>query len=68
MGLLTTTYGLGQVVGPPLVALLLVVNEGRAGGFDASLQVASLALLAGTVLYCAMARAWPLAGAESPSR
>jgi MFS family permease len=68
MGLLTTTYGLGQVVGPPLVALLLVVNEGRAGGFDSSLQVASLALLAGTVLYCAMARAWPLAGAESPSR
>ena len=65
MGLVTTTYGLGQVAGPPLVALLLAGSATRGAGFTLSLQVAALALLAGTVLYCAMARTWPLATATT---
>jgi len=60
MGLLTATYGVGQVSGPPLVALLLAGSPARGAGFTLSLQVAAAALLAGMMIHLAMARAWPL--------
>ena len=60
-GLLTTLYGIGQIVGPPLVALLLHHTRSAGAGFALSLEVAIGALLCGAALYAAMARAWPMA-------
>jgi hypothetical protein len=63
MGLLTAMYGIGQIVGPPLVALLLRRGAsvgGRVGeGFALSLQIAAGALLVGAALYVWMVRVWP---------
>jgi fucose permease len=58
MGLLTAFYGLGQIVGPPLVMLLL--RSGNAGrGFTLSLEIAAAALVAGALLYLWLVRAFP---------
>ena len=59
MGLMTAMYGIGQIVGPPLVALLLQRSGSAGAGFTLSLQVAAGALLLGAVLYLAMLRAYP---------
>ncbi len=63
MGLMTAMYGIGQIVGPPLVALLLrrsaSAGAGAGAGFTLSLQVAAGALLVGAALYLWMIRAWP---------
>ena len=60
MGLLTATYGIGQIVGPPLVALLLAHSGSAGEGFTHSLEIAAAALFAGALLYLWMARAHPL--------
>ncbi|CAN5772135.1 YbfB/YjiJ family MFS transporter [soil metagenome] len=60
MGLLTATYGIGQIVGPPLVALLLAHSGSASEGFTRSLEVAAAALFGGSLLYLWMARAHPL--------
>ncbi len=59
IGLLTSLYGIGQIVGPPLVALLLAASATPGRGFDAALALAAAALLTGAVLYLGMARAFP---------
>ena len=71
MGLMTAMYGIGQIVGPPLVAFLLrrsaaagagagaSASETASAGFTLSLQVAAAALLVGAALYLWMVRAWP---------
>ena len=43
--------GIGQIVGPPLVAWLLVRAPSQAQGFDLALSVAAGALVLGAVLY-----------------
>jgi MFS family permease len=58
MGLLTATYGLGQVLGPLLVAQLLQHTE-PAHGFDLALWVATAALLMGALLFAALQRRYP---------
>jgi MFS family permease len=68
MGLITAMYGVGQVLGPPLVALLLDDSASRGAGFTLSLQIAAAALLAGSVTYLGMARAWPLPPAATVAR
>lgn len=68
IGLLTAAYGLGQIAGPPLVALLLRHSASPAQGFAWSLQVAALALLAGLVLYALLARRQPLPGPAAQGR
>ncbi len=64
MGLLTAMYGIGQIVGPPLVAVLLQRSAdagGTAGaGFTLSLEIAASVLLAGAALYLAMTRLFPM--------
>jgi MFS family permease len=55
MGLLTATYGLGQVLGPLLVAELLRSNE-AARGFDLALGLAAASLLLGAALFAGMMR------------
>ena len=60
MGLATAMYGIGQIVGPPLVALLLRHSGSAGAGFTRSLQVAMGALLGGALVYLWMVRAYPM--------
>ena len=61
MGLLTAVYGLGQIAGPPLVALLLKHSQSLGEGFTLSLEIAASTLVVGAVMYVWMARAYPMA-------
>ncbi|MEI7785128.1 MAG: YbfB/YjiJ family MFS transporter [Betaproteobacteria bacterium] len=58
MGLLTATYGLGQVLGPLLVAQLLRYTE-PARGFDLALWVATAALLGGALVFAGLQKRYP---------
>ena len=60
MGLLTAVYGVGQISGPPLVAVLLRQTESLGAGFTLSLEIAAAALLLGAVVYLWMVRAYPM--------
>lgn len=60
MGLLTAMYGIGQIVGPPLVAQLLKRSASAGVGFTLSLEIAASALLLGAALYLWMVRAYPM--------
>ncbi len=62
IGLLTATYGVGQILGPPLVALLLRHTRSADAGFTLSLQIAASSLLVGAVLYAWLVRAYPVSG------
>ena len=66
MGLLTATYGLGQIAGPPLAAWLVARSATAARGFGTSLWIASALLALGAVLYLALA--WRFPQAVSASR
>ncbi len=59
MGLLTALYGLGQIVGPLLVALLIRTSGSTARGFTLSLILAAGSLLSGAMLYLVMAQLYP---------
>ncbi len=65
IGLLTAVYGLGQIAGPPWVALLLAHSQNAAQGFAWSLQTAAASLLVGVALYAWLARRHPMAPAHS---
>lgn len=60
MGLLTAMYGLGQIAGPPMVAVLLRRAPSLAVGFTLSLEIAAGSLLLGVVVYGVMVRVWPV--------
>ena len=60
MGLLTAVYGLGQIAGPPLVALLLKNSNSLGEGFTLSLEIAAATLVAGAAMYVWMVRAYPM--------
>ena len=60
MGLMTATYGTGQILGPPLVAWLLKGASRPAEGFALSLQIAAAALLLGAGLYGWLVRFYPV--------
>ncbi|CDS53909.1 Permeases of the major facilitator superfamily [Polaromonas sp. CG9_12] len=60
IGLLTAAYGVGQIAGPPLVALLLRHSATTGEGFTLSLEIAASALLVGASLYAWMVRAYPV--------
>ena len=67
IGGLTAAYGLGQIAGPPMVALLMAPGggAGSAGrGFALSLQIAAAALLLGAGLFAGLAHRHPLAEAR----
>ena len=61
IGLLTAGYGIGQFLGPPLVAWLLQRTGNAGEGFSLALEIAAAALLLGTALYLGLARAYPAA-------
>ena len=66
MGLLTATYGVGQILGPPLVTVLLRYSRSAGEGFTWSLAIAAATLLAGAALYVGIAKAYPPARLHSP--
>ena len=68
MGMLTATYGVGQIVGPPLVAVLLARSATPGEGFTASLTIAAAALLVGAALHLWMSRAYPMARRDPVAR
>ena len=61
MGLLSATYGVGQILGPPLVTLLLRHTPNAGAGFTLSLEIAASTLLVGAGVYSWMAKAYPVA-------
>jgi MFS family permease len=56
IGLFTAAYGLGQILGPALVAWVLPRAETVHQGFHWSLQAAAAGLVLGMVIYAALAR------------
>ncbi|SFB69950.1 Predicted arabinose efflux permease, MFS family [Polaromonas sp. OV174] len=67
IGLLTATYGVGQILGPPLVALLLRRTASASAGFTLSLEIAAGALLVGAALYGWMVKAHPMPPSVAPA-
>jgi len=59
-GLLTAAYGLGQIIGPPMVAWTLHRAATPSQGFTQGLVAAAAALVLGAVLYAVMVWRWPL--------
>jgi len=57
-GLMTALYGIGQIAGPPMAAVLLARAGSQAQGFDWALGVAGAALGLGAALYGFMAWHW----------
>ena len=51
MGLITATYGAGQIAGPLMVPWVLQHTSSRAQGFTVSLEVAAAVLVVGALLY-----------------
>jgi MFS family permease len=60
MGLMTATYSLGQVLGPPLVAGLMHGERTSGETFTLSLQIAASTLLLGAAIFGWMARVYPV--------
>jgi MFS family permease len=60
MGVLSVSYGLGQVAGPPLAAALVARSPTAQQGFALSLWIASGLLLFGAALYVLIARLHPM--------
>lgn len=60
MGLLTAVYGVGQIAGPPMVAVMLRRTATVEAGFTLSLEIAAGALLLGAAMYVWMMKIWPM--------
>lgn len=67
MGYTTVLYGLGQIVGPLLVAALLRWSATPHQGFNWALSIACGALVLGTGVYLVMFRRFPLRAAGPAS-
>ncbi|MBS7698858.1 YbfB/YjiJ family MFS transporter [Chelatococcus sp. YT9] len=59
-GLLTATYGIGQIAGPPLVGILVNRAGSASIGFAFALGVAASSLVCGALLYALMIQIWPI--------
>ena len=68
IGLLTAFYGVGQILGPPMVAVLMRHTATAAAGFAWSLQIAAGALVLGALLFLGSGRAYPVASPVAPKR
>ena len=60
MGLMTATYGTGQILGPQLTAWLLQGQRTPGEAFTLALEIAAAALLLGAGLYGVLLRAYPV--------
>ena len=59
-GLMTASYGSGQIAGPALVAALLGQAVAPAGGFKTALFVAAGSLIVGAAVFLAIQRWYPM--------
>jgi MFS family permease len=59
MAYLTAMYGIGQIAGPWIVAVLLRRQGSARDGFNHSMEIACAALILGAILYVAMQRLFP---------
>jgi hypothetical protein len=59
IGLLSASFGLCQIGGPPLAALLIAHAPSTATGFSWSLDVAASTLVVGAGIYYWMVKAFP---------
>lgn len=66
MGLITATYGAGQIAGPLTVAWLMLHTSSRAQGFTVSLEVAAAVLVAGALVFGFMVWRYPLRASAHP--
>ncbi len=66
IGLLTSLYGVGQILGPPLAAYLLHRAVVPSEGFDLALKIAAGSLLLGAALFAVLVRGFPV-GDPAPS-
>lgn len=64
IGLLTSAYALGQILGPPLAGALIGLKGSAAAGFTLALQLAAAALLAGAAGLVLLIRRHPLGAAR----
>ena len=58
IGLLSASFALGQIIGPPVAAALLARAPNHATGFSWSLQAAAWTLVAGAAIYAWMVKAF----------
>jgi MFS family permease len=65
IGLITCTYGIGQIVGPPLAARLVSLSANAAQGFTLSLALAAGSLVLGAAIYLVIAKRWPSGSAPA---
>ena len=68
IGLLTAFYGVGQILGPPMVAVLMRHTPTASAGFTWSLEIAAGALVLGAGLFAWLARSYPLNVQGLPAR
>jgi MFS family permease len=59
MGLLTASFGVGQMAGPPVTTILLAHTSSHAAGFALGLGVATAGLVLGALLCGLLRLAWP---------
>lgn len=59
IGLLSASFGLGQIIGPPVAAMLLSRAGTNAEGFSWSLNIATTTLVSGSLIFWWMARTFP---------
>ena len=60
MGLMTATYSVGQILGPPLVAVLMHGARTPSETFTLSLQIAAATLVLGACAFAWMSRVYPV--------
>ncbi len=60
MGLMTATYSVGQILGPPMVAFLMHGDRTPGETFSLSLQIAMASLLVGAAVFGWMRRVYPV--------
>lgn len=68
IGLLTACYGVGQILGPPMVAVLMRHTPTASAGFTWSLEIAAGALVLGAGMFAWLARTYPLLAPAPPVR
>jgi uncharacterized iron-regulated membrane protein len=68
IGLLTAGYGLGQILGPALVAWILPRTASVAQGFEQSLHAAAGGLVLGLMIYAGLAWHASVGATGQPTR
>ena len=68
MGLMTATYGIGQILGPPLVAVLMRAARPPSETFTLSLQIAATSLVLGAGIFGWLVRSYPAEPTRPPAK